>query len=78
MSASQGRAVFKNQTFNGNKGLCEFTVRLKPLASEGHVPCRATAVGSSAGPPAPQLSCRGVTLEKVSVGLGVGLYIWFG
>lgn len=47
MPASQGGAVFKNQMLNGIKELCELSTskktRLKALASEGHVPRRATA-----------------------------------
>lgn len=46
-SRCQGGAVFKNQMLNGIKELCELSTsrkaRLKALASEGHVPCRAIA-----------------------------------
>lgn len=83
MPASRGGAVFKNQTLNGDKELCEFgagkKARLKFLASKGHVARRATA--QLAAVLVLQLhssSCRGVTLEKESGSLVLGLYIWFG
>jgi len=44
---SRGGAVFKNQTLNGDKELCEFSAskraKLKLSASEGRVPHGATA-----------------------------------